>query len=149
MQAENQALQMGEKSPGDKSPDDKPVVEVSLEGVLAFDRSVLDLDYIDKMINDILSPLLARPKNNTRPTEFAISAEEQLPRAELERQVVCDLIRRDSRYRQQAEFWADLLVELKSMSLGKSSPETIVATLRDRMQRQQAAGLPKEVGSQP
>jgi len=134
LQAEKQALWLG-----DISSEEKPVVEVSLEGVLAFDRSVLDLDYIDKMINYIISPLLARPKNNTRPTEFAISAEEQLPRAEVERQIVCDLIRRDSRFRQQAEFWADLMVELKSMTLVKNSPETIIATLRDRMQRQQAA----------
>jgi DNA repair exonuclease SbcCD nuclease subunit len=143
LETEKQAQQ-----PGDLSSDDKPVVEVSLEGVLAFDRSVLDLGYIDKMINDILSPLLARPKNNTRSTEFAISAEEQLPRAELERQVVCDLIRRDSRYRQQAQFWADLMVELKSMTLVKNSPETIIATLRDRMQRQRAVELPEEGGSQ-
>lgn len=144
LEAEKRTLQTG-----DESPEDKPVVEVSLEGVLAFDRSVLDLDYIDKMINDILSPLLARPKNNTRPTEFTISTEGQLPRTELERQIICDLIRRDSRYRQQAEFWADLMVELKSMTLGKSSPETIIATLRDRMQRQRAAESSKEGGSQP
>lgn len=110
-----------------------PVVEVSLEGVLAFDRSALDMEHVRQLIDEIVSSLIARPKNNTRPTEFEISPEERLSRTELERQVLQELIRRDSRYRGQAEHWASLMSEVKTMALTGSPPEVIVTTMRQRI----------------
>jgi DNA repair exonuclease SbcCD nuclease subunit len=110
-----------------------PVVEVSLEGILAFDRSALDLEHVRELIDEIVSPLIARPRNNTRPTEFEVSPEERLSRAELERQVLRDLIRRDSRYRGQAKRWANLASEVKVMALTGSPPEAIVTTMRQQI----------------
>ena len=110
-----------------------PVVELSLEGVLAFERSELDIDHLRAIVVETISPLLARVRNNTRPTEFEISPEEGLDRTQLERTVLRELTLRDARYRDHAEVWAQTMVELKTMALTGSAPEAIVATLRQRL----------------
>jgi len=130
---------LGKERSAMRSGDLDPVVEISLEGVLAFDRGALDMEHVRELIDEIVSPLITRPKNNTRPTEFEISPEERLPRTELERQVLQDLIRRDSRYRNQTERWANLVGEVKVMALTDSPPEAIVTTMR-----QQIAGMNEE-----
>ena len=109
------------------------MVELSLEGILAFDRSALDMEHVQALLEDIVAPLVSRPRNNTRATEFEIAAQDRHSRAELERQVLQDLIRRDARYRGQAEGWAGLMAEVKSMVLGGSPPEAITTTLRQRL----------------
>ena len=111
-----------------------PVAEVSLEGVLAFDRSAVDMEYVRELILDICSPLIARPKNNTRAAEFEVSSGERLSRPELERQVMEDLIQRDSRYRRQIRLWASLAQEVKTMALTGSAPEAILAAMRGRIE---------------
>lgn len=116
-----------------RSSDLDPVVELSLQGVLAFDRSALDMEHVRELIEKIVSPLIARPRNNTHPTGFEVSSEERLSRAELERQVLQELVRRDSRYRGQAERWASLVGEVKTMALTGNPPEAIVATMHQRI----------------
>ena len=127
------------EGPAMRSSDLAPVVEVSLEGVLAFDRSVLDMEHVRELIEETVSPLIARPRNNTCPIEFEVPSGERLSRAELERQVLQELIRRDSRYRDQAQRWADLMGEVKTMALTGSPPEAIVATMHQRI-----AGMSEE-----
>ena len=91
------------------------------------------MDYVRALIEVAVSPLIARPRNNTRPTEFEVSPEERLPRAELERQVLRNLIQRDSRYRHRAELWASLMSEIKKMALIGSPPEAIVTAMCQRI----------------
>ena len=122
-----------EEEPMMRLSDLAPVVEVSLEGILAFDRSALDLEHVRELIDEIVSPLIARPRNNTRSTEFEVSPEERLSRTELERQVLQDLIRRDSRYRGQTEHWANLASEVKAMALTGSPSEAIVTAMRQQI----------------
>ncbi len=116
-----------------RSSDLAPVVEVALEGVLAFDRGTLDMDHIQAVVHEVLCPLIARVKNKTRASEFEIPFEERLNPRELELKVLRDLILRDSRYRDRAEVWAELMSEVKTMALAGSSPEAIVATMRQRI----------------
>ncbi len=111
--------------------DQKPVVEINLEGILGFDRGDLDLKFIEDLVKESISPLLVRVKNNTRPVEFEISTSEHYTRPQLERGVLQDLIRRDSRFRGAAEQLADLMVQVKEMALIGSAPEAIVAAVRE------------------
>jgi len=69
-------------------------------------------------------------KNNSRPVEFEISTSEHYTRPQLERGILQDLIRRDSRFRGAAEQLADLMVQVKEMALIGSAPEIIVETVR-------------------
>lgn len=122
--AYQKAIKLGEK---------KPVVQVWLDGVLAFDRHDLDTRFIEEMIVEVLDPLKAMVRNNTRATEYEVVMDERLDRAELERSVFADLIVRDSRYRDQADRWADLMLEVKNMVLADHDPGDIAVAITRRM----------------
>jgi hypothetical protein len=98
--------------------------------VLAFHRADLDLDYVQEIIRDALSPLLVRIQNGTTPAEYEISVDVESSRPELERSVVRELLKRDARYREASEDWTHLALDIKRMALEKSTPEAIVGYLR-------------------
>lgn len=100
---------------------------------LAFDRHDLDTRFIEEMVVEVIEPLKALVRNNTRSTEYEMVMDERLDRVELERSVFTDLIVRDSRYRDQAEAWANLMLEVKTMSLSGNDPEDIATAISKRM----------------
>jgi len=113
-----------------------PVVEVVLEGIMAFDRQQLDLDHINTMIADILKPVLyTHVVNNTRSTRFEIRTEESLPRLELERHILKELIISDSRFSGHVDEWVAATLEVKELANTKSSAETIIQSLRNSVER--------------
>ncbi len=123
---------MKEQKRNRPSQDLDPVVELSLEGVLAFDRAALDTGRIQDILEQVVAPLVPRLRNNARATEFEIAPDDHRSRHELEREVILDLVRRDGRYRERAEFWAGLIQEIKSLALSNRPPDEIVAALRQR-----------------
>jgi hypothetical protein len=104
----------------------KPVVELTLDGVLPFDRHELDVNQLEAMVKTVFNPLLVRITNRTVPTEYKVSGDESKPRDELEREVVEDLVERDARYRPAAYDWAEIILAVKRMSLEGTSPEGIL-----------------------
>lgn len=116
-----------------KSEERPPVVEISLEGVLNFDRVELDFLQIQMLVEEVIVPLLVRVRNNTRPVGFEIAPEEHESRTDLELAVLRDLVLRDGRYRSHAPEWSNLLVEVKDMVLAGSLPEAVVDTVRQQM----------------
>jgi exonuclease SbcD len=104
----------------------KPVVELTLEGVLPFDRHELDVNHLETTVQAIFDPLLVRVTNRTVPTEYEVSGDESKPREELEREVVEDLVERDARYRRAAFDWTEIILTVKRMSLEGTSPEGIL-----------------------
>ena len=117
-----------------------PVVELALEGTLSFDRLQLDLGYVESLVREALAPLLVRVQNVTVPTEFEVNVRQGTTRAELEHQVLCELIERDSRYQASADAWAQVATDLKRMALEGNSPETILAYLRRKRSELLAEG---------
>jgi DNA repair exonuclease SbcCD nuclease subunit len=116
---------------GDKvSRSDRPVVEVTLDGVLPFDRYDLDLGYVERLVDEAWGPLVTRVRNQTTPADFQVNVTEDVSRPELEHAVVRDLLARDARYRPAAEDWATGALELKRLVLEGSAPETIFQHLR-------------------
>jgi exonuclease SbcD len=110
-----------------------PVIEVSLEGILSFDRRSLDLEQIRRIIEETLNPLIARLQNNTRSTEFEIAPDKELSRSELEHQIYRDLVLRDSTYCDRAELLAKLMREVKAMVLSGSPPEAVVSAIQQQV----------------
>jgi exonuclease SbcD len=110
----------------------RPVVELGLDGVLPFHHYELDLKRLEALVTAAFDPLLVRVANRTVPTEYEVSGDESKPRAELEREVVEDLVERDTRYRSAAEDWADLILDVKRMVLERTSPQGIVEFLESR-----------------
>lgn len=114
---------------------DRPVVEVALEGVLAFDSNQLDIRRLQAIAERVYDALLVRVVNRTAPTGYEVRADETQPRAVLEREVLRELLERDARYQAAATAWADLSVNLKRMVLEGTSPASIVEYLDQESQR--------------
>lgn len=107
-----------------------PVVELTLTGVLAFNRFDLDLDYIESIVRDAVSPLLVRVRNMTTPAEFEIAVDVDASRPELERSIVHELLKRDARYRPAADDWTRVALDVKRMALESNTPEALIDYLR-------------------
>jgi len=114
----------------DITRDPYPVVELTLSGVLAFSRFDLDLDYVESIVKDAVSPLLVRVRNMTAPVEFEIAVDAEASRPELERAIVRELLERDARFRPASEDWTRVALDLKRMALEGSSPDAMIDYLR-------------------
>jgi exonuclease SbcD len=110
-----------------------PVVELTLRGVLPFNRFDLDLDYVKDLVDEAYSPLLARVRNMTTPSDFEVTVDVEASRPELERAIVRELLERDARYRPAAEAWTRIAVEVKRLALEDSTPEAVIDYLRREM----------------
>ncbi len=112
---------------------EKPVVELQLTGVLPFDRSALDLDAIETLVKEIFQPLMVLVKNFTRSGDIMVAGAEAMDRAELEQQVLSDLLVRDARFQEQPETWVQVALTLKQLALSGASGEAILAEMGDQL----------------
>ena len=110
--------------------DAQPVLQITLDGSLAFDRSELDVARVEELARQALDPLLVRVHNATLPPEFDIGSHSpEASRAELEHKVLTELMERDTRYRPQSGAWAQVALEIKRLALGGQSPDAILDLL--------------------
>jgi exonuclease SbcD len=112
------------------SRDPASVVELTLAGVLPFNRFDLDLDYVEALIKEAWSPLVTRVRNMTTPADFEVVVDEEAGRPELEQAILRELLERDARYRPAAEEWIQVALDVKRLALEGSAPETIIDYLR-------------------
>lgn len=115
-----------------------PVVELALTGVLPFDRSALDIGFLESLLQETFDPLHAQVRNLTRTAGFAVDVEESLTRSDLERQVLGSLLERDTRFRTHSERWAQLVLSLKDLAINGSAPDAIIRELADHLSAREA-----------
>lgn len=111
-----------------------PVVELALEGTLAFDRTALDLIALQDALRgagDLLRASIATDGLTLRGMEVADA--ERLPRDVLERDVLRELALNDARYAARADDWVETMLAIKDLALRGATPEAIVETLGERM----------------
>ncbi|MHB0856999.1 MAG: metallophosphoesterase family protein [Anaerolineae bacterium] len=108
----------------------KPVAVLRLVGMLAFERSDLDLSHVREMVEGALQPLVCLLQDMTTTNDFEITSGETLTRADLERHVLVELLERDVRHREHSDAWAQMVQRVKQLALGSRSPQEIVAELR-------------------
>jgi DNA repair protein SbcD/Mre11 len=127
----------GELKPysADESDHPQPVLELSLRGHLGFKNSLLELNRLRDEIKMDFNPMLVMLRNQTVPVEYAVAAglSEHVTRAERERRVIEDLISRDSRFRDQAEQMASLILETKRLALSGEQPSRITELIEQRL----------------
>lgn len=104
-----------------------PVVTLTLEGVLAFDRSALDIASIEQAIRWAFEPLLIRVRDHTETDAQEITVSEGATRANMERQVVRELVARDAGRKAHAEYWAWAILDIRDLALARSSSDKIIA----------------------
>jgi len=107
-----------------------PVVELRLRGVLAFDRADLDADLIEGMVRKAFQPIVCLVRDVTALHEFEVVTNESMTRADLERQVVQELVERDVRRRATSEQWTNMILSVKRLALDDCAPQEIVAALQ-------------------
>ncbi|MEZ4676014.1 MAG: DNA repair exonuclease [Caldilineaceae bacterium] len=115
---------------------EQPIVELQLTGVLPFDRSALDLNAVEALVQESFHPLLVLVKNFTRSGDTVIDGAEAMNRTELERHVLVDLLNRDVRFQDKSEEWADIALLLKQLALSGASGEAILAEVGTRLYHQ-------------
>jgi DNA repair exonuclease SbcCD nuclease subunit len=118
--------------------DSRPVVELHLTGVLAFDHHALEVDRIQQMINEAFDPLHVLIKNATRAVGYEVEVEEGASRADLERGVLTSLFAQDGRFAEHSEQWTQTALSLKRMALEGASPSAIVDELDHRVRQIEA-----------
>jgi DNA repair exonuclease SbcCD nuclease subunit len=107
-----------------------PVVDLTLYGVLPFNRFDLDLDYVKGQLESAWHPVVARVRNMTTPAEFEIAVDMEASRPELERTILRELLERDARLRPDAEAWTQVALDVKRLALSGAPPEALVDRLR-------------------
>jgi DNA repair protein SbcD/Mre11 len=117
----------------------RPVVEVTLSGVLPFNRYDLDVSHIEQVLTGAWSPLVTRVRNQSSPVELALPLDETAGRPELERAIIRELLARDARFRPDAAAWTAGALALKRLVLEESTPEAIIAHIR-QLRREISAG---------
>jgi DNA repair exonuclease SbcCD nuclease subunit len=129
------AVERRVKAEASRHTEGQPVVELALEGVLPFHHHELDVKQLESIVQAALDPLLVRIANRSVPTEYEVGGDEAKPRAELEREVIEDLVERDARYRPAAADWTDVILDVKRMALEGTSPEGIVEYLETAVRK--------------
>jgi DNA repair protein SbcD/Mre11 len=114
----------------------EPVVDVALGGVLAFDAGAWERGRLEKIAGSQFGALVVRLHDGTRDTEFDPETDEagdgrdRSTWHQLELGIFQELVARDARFQPQSARWAQVLAELKQMTLGGEEPASIAGRLR-------------------
>lgn len=104
----------------------QPIIEIGLRGQLGFPNSALELQKIRDEVLKITNALHVRIKNHTVPADYLDTTETlDGDRDALERNVIGDLVARDSRYKKRHADITEAVVGAKRMALGHEPPERI------------------------
>ena len=99
------------------------IVDVTISGEVPFDRTDIDTKYVQSLWPDAL---VCRVRNQTVPVGFGVAVQEEHSRADVERDVLEQIVRRDSRYRNEHEKWVKALLAAKGMALN-DEPEGVLS----------------------
>ena len=112
-----------------------PVVRLVLRGYVTFDRSLLNLEAFRQMLLDEIDGALhVRVENRTTAlgVDTVVMAED-LSREALERQVLSDIARSDTRYSAHSDVWSQVMQQIKGLALEGADPAVVYHILDDRM----------------
>ncbi len=123
-----------------QSSSEKPIVEVTLRGVLEFDAGALDKDRLEESMQRHFRPLIARLHNLTRdvnydPDDEGLDGRDPGALHQLEHSIFRDMLTRDARYAPAAEEWSNTLSETKQLALQGEDPAVIARRLREERAR--------------
>lgn len=121
-----------------KKMDDKPVVELTIDGALEFKRSELQLDLARNIVITNLDALTVQLKYFAKPKEYAIGANLSVKnnRQEIEYTVIKDMLRSYSQNNEESAGTANAVINLKNMVLNAEENENILMYLKDNILKQ-------------
>jgi DNA repair protein SbcD/Mre11 len=106
------------------NPEEEPIVELRIEGKVAFDRLDLDVRTLQQQLKEISNALIFLLRYNVDSVEYESPLIEDANRSQIEQEVFTDLLTAHNTYKKQAPRLAQGLIELKDMHLdGRSEAE--------------------------
>ncbi len=124
----------------------KPIIEIIFEGHLGFKSSELEVNKILEEVRKLTNALHVRANNKTVPRDLPIAADlSEIDRKSLEKQVLSDLVFRDTRYNSFAEDFANVAISVKEKALGDEEPSIIAEFIEEQIitKRQEKIASPK------
>jgi DNA repair protein SbcD/Mre11 len=105
-------------------PEQESIIELRIEGKVAFDRLDLDTRSLQQQLKDMSNALIFLLRYNVESVEYATPLIEDANRSQIEQEVFTDLLTAHNTYKKQAPRLAQGLIELKDMHLdGRSESE--------------------------
>lgn len=114
---------------GSLRPDDQPIVELKIVGNVGFNRLDLDVRALQQQLKTMSNALVFLLKFDAIPLAYGIRHSPDSDRRHIEREIYLDLCHAHSSYKDQAEFLADALVELKQAQLEGASEAVLYEKL--------------------
>ncbi len=113
----------------------RPIIELTLRGQLAFKNSLLRLDKLKEQALEEFQPLGLIINNKTVPKQLAVAIDlmGDTPRGEREIRVIEDLIKPDPRFGHRASELAAIVIEAKRLSLEGESADKILKYIEDHL----------------
>jgi DNA repair exonuclease SbcCD nuclease subunit len=103
------------------------VIELVLAGVAEFRRQDVPLERLKGAVELRHQPLVARVRNALVPPGIvSVRQAERAPRTELEREIIEKLVYQQAEYRDRADAWARLVLDIKNMAVEDQPPASIV-----------------------
>jgi len=126
---EQSSLEHKSTEPSSPEPTLKPVIQLTLEGIIGFNPLDFQKSDIEGIVREVTNPLHVLIKNNTY--SHTVSPDIMLDRERevLEREVIVELIGQTREYRPVARELGELVIELKRDLLHRSDVEGMVAEL--------------------
>jgi hypothetical protein len=146
-----------ERIASERGVPERAVIELQLGGVAEFRRQDVPIERLKGAAALRFNPLVVRVRNNLVPPGIVRErGGERMSRAELERRVVEHLVYQNAEYRDRADLWARLVLDVKNMAAEKDLPANIADQVRTVLKGMQAEaelpsldalnGVPAEVG---
>lgn len=109
---------------GKLNPEDRPIVELRIEGQVGFERLDLDTRKLQQQLKHLSNALIFLLKYEVSTVAYASPITEEASRLQVEREIFTDLLAANNFYKKQAAWLADGLIELKDLELqGRSETE--------------------------
>ncbi|HIH43730.1 MAG TPA: hypothetical protein HA257_01190 [Candidatus Methanoperedenaceae archaeon] len=115
----------------------KPMVELTLFGNLNFGKGDIPVDAIKNLLETRYSPIYNEVRVQRTDSDYAMNRGDigGLSREQIELRVLSDMVRKDSRYRQQVDDVARTLIDVKKLAAGGAAAAGIVKKMRESFER--------------
>ena len=112
-------------------PDDRPMVELRIDGQVGFDRLELDTRELQKQLQTLSNALIFLLKYDVAEAEYASPQSNAASRLDIEQEIFTDLLAANTVYKKEAETLAHGLIDLKERQLSGESDEDLYALMSE------------------
>ncbi len=116
-------------------PEDRPIVELKIDGQVAFDRLDLDVRRLQKQLQERTNALIFLLRYNVDSVAYESPLSETGSRSQIEQEVFVDLLAAHNHYKNKAGVLAQGLIDLKDLYFGGGSEDEMydhVETILDK-----------------